>query len=179
VFFRRELFDHLIRGENKQVRHEMGQQQRGSVETCRWCRLLWSDEHVVCDAPAYVVMEGLSRRRPGALTLVPKAHVSVVTQLPLQEMASVLAGLSSASDTLRRTSGSSSVSIRAHSRVGGPDRGHLHFQLMTEPPANGRAPEPFAGLVSVGGVPSGDDPGDIRSVDDPSAFASLAEATSH
>jgi diadenosine tetraphosphate (Ap4A) HIT family hydrolase len=178
VFFRRELFDHLIRGENKQVRHEMGQ-QLSSVETCRWCRLLWSDEHVVCDAPAYVVMEGLSRRRPGALTLVPKAHVGVVTELPVQEMASVLAGLSSASDTLRRTSGSSSVHIRAHSRAGDLGRGHLHFQLVTDPPANRQAADLFAGLVPVGGAPSGDEPVDSRPVDDPSAFASLAEAISH
>jgi diadenosine tetraphosphate (Ap4A) HIT family hydrolase len=178
VFFRRELFDHLIRGENKQVRQEIGQ-QLSSIETCRWCRLLCSDEHVVCDAPAYVVMEGLSRRRPGALTLVPKAHVSVVTELPLQEMASVLAGLSSASDTLRRTSGSPSVHIRALSRAGDPGRGHLHFQLVTEPPANAPAAVPSARLVRVGSTPSGDEPVDSRSVDDPSAFASLAEAISH
>ncbi len=178
MFFRRELFDHLIRGENKQVRHEIGQQP-SSVETCHWCRLLWSDEHVACDAPAYVVMKGLSRRRPGALTLVPKAHVSVVTELPLQEMASVLAGLSSASDTLRRTSGSSSVHIRALSRAGDPARGHLHFQLMTGPPANGQATEPSAGLARVGSAPTGDEPIDSRSVDDPSAFASLVEAISH
>ena len=151
------MFDRLIRGQNEWVAPDIGGGSN-SAKACRWCRLVESGEHVVCDEPAFVVLEGPARRRGGYVTLVTRAHVSVITQLPLAEMGAVLAGLTRTSDQMTRTSGSR-VHIHAHpvGRRGG--RGHLHFRLGPESPVAAKASSgPEVGL---------------------SAFASLAEPISH
>jgi diadenosine tetraphosphate (Ap4A) HIT family hydrolase len=128
-------------------------------QDCRWCRVVESGDHVVQDEPAFVVMEGSSRRRGAYLVLVTKAHVNVITRLPVSEMGAVLAGLTRASDALAQISGPVRINVYAHpvGRRGG--RGHLHFRLV---------PELFAdGKVSA------------EQGSGPSAFASLVETISH
>jgi diadenosine tetraphosphate (Ap4A) HIT family hydrolase len=136
-------------------------EELSSGVACRWCRLLGSQGRTVYDEPAFVVVETPARRRRRSLTLVPRAHVNVVTELPLPEMAAVLAGLSRASDFLRHSSGGAGVRINAHPRSGRPADGHVHFQLGTT----------LAGTAQLG-FESGPAEG-------PSAFASLADAISH
>lgn len=130
-----------------------------SSKACRWCRLVESGDHVVFDGPAFVLLEGPSRRRGGYLTLVTRAHASVLTQLSAPEMAAVLAGLTKASERMRSTSGADGIRIRSHPSGPGGGRGHLHFQLVPE--------------VSGAQKPLGEF-SDTRS-----AFASLVEAISH
>ena len=96
---------------------------------CRWCRWLGAQGATVIDDPAFVVVETPTRRRGRCLTLVPRAHVNVVTELPLPQMAAVLAGLSRASDVLRYSSGEAGVQVNALPHSGSPDGEHLHFQV--------------------------------------------------
>ncbi len=155
---RRSLFDGLIRGHNEQVTRATGENLK-KTPACRWCRLVESADHVVVDEPAFVVLESSSRSRGSYLMLVTRAHANVITQLPLDQVGAVLAGLTRASDRLTQTSGSDRVNIYAHpvGRRGG--RGHLHFRLVPEFCVDGKvAAEPGSG---------------------PSAFASLAETISH
>lgn len=129
------------------------------TKACRWCRLVQAGDHVVYDSPAFVLLEGPARRRGGYLTLVTRAHASVLTELPPREMAAVLAGLTKASERMRSASGADGIQIRPHPSGSGAARGHLHFQLVPEVPgARKRLDEPL---------------------DDRSAFASLVEAISH
>ena len=99
---------------------------------CRWCRLLGSEGGMVYDDPTFVVVATPARRRGRSLTLVPRAHVNVVTELPLPEMAAVLGGLSRASDLLRHNSGGAGVQINAHPSSARLGHGHLHFQLTVQ-----------------------------------------------
>jgi diadenosine tetraphosphate (Ap4A) HIT family hydrolase len=129
-----------------------------SAKTCRWCRLVETEEHVLYDEPAFIVVEPLARARGGYVTLVPKTHVSVITELPLAQMAAVLAGLSRASDRMRG-SGAGGVNVRSHPSGSRRGRGHVHFNLMpVTVPATERSEE---------------------MVNSSSAFASLVEAISH
>lgn len=152
------LFDRGICGQNEQVGSEMVE-KTNKTTVCRWCRLVTSGDHVVYDEPAFVLLEGPSRRRGGSLTLVTRAHASLLTDLPAPEMAAVLAGLTRASEQMRSASGAKSIEIRSHPSGASSARGHVHFQLV--PKAQAR----------------------LRSVDEPlesrSAFASLVEAISH
>jgi diadenosine tetraphosphate (Ap4A) HIT family hydrolase len=151
------LFDRVIRGQNGKVNSEVTELDR--ARACRWCGLVKSGEHVVSDEPAFVVFEGRPRHPGrGYFTLVPKAHVSVLTDLPLREMGAVLAGLSRASETVRSSAGCDSVQVRAHPS-GRRGRGHLHFYLVPELPMEKRS--------------------GYQAVDAPSAFASLADAINH
>jgi diadenosine tetraphosphate (Ap4A) HIT family hydrolase len=155
---RRRLFDPVIRGHNQQVNVAMGEESM-RAKSCRWCRLVQSGDHIVYDEPAFVVLEGPSRRRGRYVTLVTKAHTNVITELPPAEMGAVLAGLTRASERLREASGAPGVQVRAHPTAGRGGRGHLHFRLMPELPAAQRAA--------------------YEAFDSPSAFASLAETISH
>jgi diadenosine tetraphosphate (Ap4A) HIT family hydrolase len=129
------------------------------VRACRWCDLVKSGQYVVHDEPAFVVLEGLPRYAGrGYLALVPKAHVRVVTDLPVHEVGAVLAGLSRVSETMRGRRGCDGVEVRAHPS-GRRARGHLHFYLVPE--------------VRVTTRP------DYEAADQPSAFASLADAINH
>lgn len=156
---RSSLFEALIRGQNEQVNEAMGEKPTGP-RSCRWCRLVQSGERVVYDEPAFVVLEGPSRRRGGYLTLVTKAHVSMLTDLPLSQTGAVLAGLTKVSERLRDCSGAMAVDVRAH-RSGGRSggNGHLHFRLMPDLPAAQRAA--------------------YETFDSLSVFASLVETISH
>lgn len=152
------LFDREGCGQNEQVGPEMVENSN-RTKACRWCRLVESGDHVVYDCPAFVLLEGPSRRRGGYLTLVTRAHASLLTELPAREMAAVLAGLTKASERMRGASGSDGVQIRPHPSGAGGARGHLHFQLVPEVPgARKRLDEQLDGR---------------------SAFASLVEAISH
>jgi diadenosine tetraphosphate (Ap4A) HIT family hydrolase len=145
---------------------------------CRWCLLLGSEGHTVHDEPAFVV----EQLRPGSgrpcLTLVPRAHVNVMTELPRPEMAAVLAGLSRASTLLRQSSGAPAVQIHARSRCG-----HLYFEL--EPAHSGNSP--LEGDPADDGRPRDEVPGGFvtgggpqpRKRSEPSVFASLVEAIGH
>ena len=152
------MFECLIRGQNEYVTPNTGG-KLNNVKRCRWCRLVQSGEHVVVDEPAFVVFEGPARRGGGYLTLVTRAHASVITELPLGDMGAVLAGLTRVSDRLTGTAGAAEVHIYAHP-VGRPRRpGHLHFRLVSDRSSNGkRSAHREAGL---------------------SAFPSLAETISH
>jgi diadenosine tetraphosphate (Ap4A) HIT family hydrolase len=152
------LFDREICGQNEKVGPEMVEKSNGT-KACRWCRLVESGDHVVFDGPAFVLLEGPSRRRGGYITLVTRAHASLLTELPAHEMAAVLAGLTKASERMRGTSGTDGIQIRPHPSGASGGRGHLHFQLVPEVPG---ARRPF------------DEPLEGRS-----AFASLVEAISH
>jgi diadenosine tetraphosphate (Ap4A) HIT family hydrolase len=144
-------------GENEQVT-AMGETVN-RAKSCRWCRLVEAGEHVVYRDPAYVVLEGPSRRRGGYVTFVTTAHASVITDLPSWQMGAILAGLTKASDRLRDATGASNVEVRAHPTGGRGARGHLHFRLMPDSPAAKKAAQ--------------------QAFDYPSAFASLAESISH
>src|SRR5580700_10539946 len=129
-----------------------------TVKVCRWCRMVESGAHAVEDDGAFVLFGSLPGRR-GVLTLVPKAHVSALADLPLPHMAAVLGGLTRASDRLRATAGACGVNIRPHPTTRGRrGRTHVHFQL---------APEEAAVSRSLDWV-----------ADSPSALASLIESIS-
>ncbi len=98
---------------------------------CRCCRPIGSAGRTICDETSFVVVETSPGRGAHSLILVPRAHVNVVTELTPPEMAAVLAGLTRASEFMRRTSGAAGVQVHAHSGSGQPGRGHLYFQLGT------------------------------------------------
>ena len=137
--------------------------------TCRWCRPIGFTGRTICDEPSFVVVETPPGRGARSLILVPRAHVNVVTELPRSEMAAVLAGLTRASELLRRTSGAAEVQVHAHSDQ--PGHGHLYFQLGTVCSANEPSGDEFSGSVATGRC--------SWAVDGPSVFASLAEAIGH
>jgi diadenosine tetraphosphate (Ap4A) HIT family hydrolase len=134
-------------------------EESNRTKACRWCRLVESGDHVVYDGPSFVLIEGASRRRGGYLTLVTRAHASLLSELPAREMAAVLAGLTKALERLRGASGSDDIQIRPHPSGAGGARGHLHLQLVREAPGTRRASD--------------------EALDSQSAFASLVEAISH
>jgi diadenosine tetraphosphate (Ap4A) HIT family hydrolase len=152
---RRRLFHLVIRGQNEQVNRYVGEKP-STAKPCRWCQLVETEDHVLYDEPAFVVVESPSRARGGYLTLVPKAHVRVITELPIAHLSAVLAGLSRASERMR---GSGGVQVRPHPSGGRRGRGHVHFNLMPVPSPVEKLPE--------------------QPADDSSAFASLVEAISH
>ena len=134
-------------------------EKSNTARGCRWCRLARSGDHVIYEEAAFVVLEGPSRRRGGYVTLVTKAHADVMTELPLPQMAAVLAALTKLSEQVRASSGAPSVQVRPHPSRHSRGTGHLHFHLVPQLP----------GTRNVW-----DDPGESQS-----AFASLAEAISH
>jgi hypothetical protein len=81
-----------------------------------------------------VLMEPAALHGDGCLTLVPRGHVGVVTELPVPEMAAILAGLSRLSKVVgsrRSKRGESGFEIRAVPK--GPPRrqAHLRFDLVS------------------------------------------------
>ena len=144
----------MIRGQNEQVERYVGDKP-SNAKTCRWCRLVETEEHVLYDEPAFVVVEPLPRARGGYLTLVPKTHVGVITELPLPQMAAILAGLSRASDRMKG-SASGGVQVRPHPSGSRRARGHVHFNLMPVATTSKKASDapvssssPFASLVEA------------------------------
>jgi diadenosine tetraphosphate (Ap4A) HIT family hydrolase len=123
--------------------------------TCRWCHLVESRQHLLSETAALVVAGPGAPRCAGYVTVVPRQHVSVLGQLPLPEMAAVLAGVSKVSESLRQETGAAGVEIRAHPRRSGGSGSHLHFHLVpgpawaaAQPSAN--RPEPvFSSLVEA------------------------------
>ena len=115
------------------------EQEATTTNACRWCRMVESGVHALEDDVAFVLFGSLPGRR-GGLTLVPRAHVGALADLPLPQMAAVLGGLTRASDRLRETSGACGVRIQPHPtatrRRGG--RSHVHFQLAPEEAAVSR-----------------------------------------
>lgn len=100
--------------------------------SCRWCRLVETKANVVTDETAFVVLAPGADRDPTYLTLVPKTHVAVVSELPPAEMAVVLGGLTSASELLRRTVGAPGVRIRPYPKSPQSGGNHLRFRLVPE-----------------------------------------------
>ena len=96
-----------------------------------------SGEHVVRDDPAFVVLEGPARSRGGYVTVVTKAHASVMADLPVGQMGALLAALTRESERLNRTSGGT-IQIHAHPSGRRNAQGHLHFRLVPEPLIDGR-----------------------------------------
>lgn len=125
---------------------------------CRWCQVVEFDEHIRYEEAAFVLVERGAHRTAGALTLVPRQHVSMLTDLPSPEMAAVLGGLSRATGWLRDESGPCRVEVRVHPH-GTRRSGHLHFHLVLTPVAGEQQPGVVAEAEPV--------------------FASLSEATSH
>jgi diadenosine tetraphosphate (Ap4A) HIT family hydrolase len=154
-------------GQNEQVSGDLGKEP-ARIETCRWCRLLDSDEQLLCDEPVFVLVGPAGRSRSGHLTLMPKAHVSTVTELSPPDMAAVLAGLTRASDLVRAT-GAADVQIRPHPSGGRRGRGHLHFRLLP-------LRQPREQALSAGGEPvTVMPPVAVKQT----AFASLSDNISH
>jgi diadenosine tetraphosphate (Ap4A) HIT family hydrolase len=100
------------------------------TDPCLWCQLVESRHYTVYEEPAFVVLKPSAQHGVGRLTLVPTDHVGAVTELKPPEMAAVLAGLSRASSSLRRQTGSRGVEIRARSEAARPGHAHLHFDWV-------------------------------------------------
>jgi diadenosine tetraphosphate (Ap4A) HIT family hydrolase len=104
-----------------------------TTRPCRWCDLFDSPGHFVSEAPAYVVLApGSSKCAAGHLTLLPRAHVALLTDLEPEDLASVLAGLSRLVRSLKEAYKVTEVEIRAHPRSpsGHHAHAHLHFHLI-------------------------------------------------
>jgi diadenosine tetraphosphate (Ap4A) HIT family hydrolase len=96
--------------------------------SCRWCDLLEAVRPVVYEEEAYVLLtSGVDWCARNNLTLMPKSHVEVITELPAEEMTAVLAGLSKLSSLLRQAYGVDRVDIWAHPKNPFRHTGHLHF----------------------------------------------------
>jgi len=111
---------------------------------CRWCDLLEGARPVVYEEKAYVLLApGAGRCARNNLTLIPRSHVAVITELPAEEMTAVLAGLSKLSSLLRQAYGVDRVDIWAHPKNASRRAGHLHFhpvpKTVTGVPVNAGA----------------------------------------
>ena len=93
---------------------------------------------MLVEDPAFVIVgPGTVRGGLGTYTLLPTAHVSVLTELCAEDVAAVLAGLSKLSRYVKQQSGATDVEIRAYPRHAS-SRVHLHFysvptQLSPDP----------------------------------------------
>ncbi len=95
--------------------------------TCRWCEWLETARPVLYEERSFAVLVPDADHCAGSLTLVPKNHVPVLTELEPEIMADVLAGLSTLMLAVRQTYGLNDVEIRTHhSEVPGRG-GHVHF----------------------------------------------------
>ena len=82
------------------------------------------------DEPDFVVLAPDPRQSRPHLTLVPKTHVSVLTDLSPDEMAAVLAGLSRTVLSLKQTYKVQDVQVRARPGVLPEADPHLRFDLV-------------------------------------------------
>ena len=95
---------------------------------CCWCEWLEATLPIVYEEEAFVVLgPGSERCRRNNLTLVPKTHASLLTDLPARAMADVLAGLSKLSLAVRTTCGLDDVEITTHPADISGQGGHVHF----------------------------------------------------
>ncbi|MGH9106467.1 MAG: HIT family protein [Acidimicrobiales bacterium] len=125
------------------------------MTSCHWCALVRSGRYCLEQTPGFVVLKA-DAPRCSNVTLVPREHVSVLTDLPGPEMALVLAGLSRTSNALRQEEGPCGVEVRAHPAGTSAQGGHLHFHLVPQPldeRATGKAraegPSVFASLAQA------------------------------
>lgn len=79
------------------------------------------------DAAFVVLAPGAERCTRNSLTLVPRAHARLLTELPARDMADVLAGLSKLSFAVRRSCGLHDVKIETHPADVSGRGGHVHF----------------------------------------------------
>jgi diadenosine tetraphosphate (Ap4A) HIT family hydrolase len=95
---------------------------------CRWCRWLETTSPVLHEDETFLVLApGAERCARNRLTLLPKTHVSALTDLSPDAMVAVLAGLSKLSMVVRETCGLDDVDIHAHPADASRHHGHLHF----------------------------------------------------
>jgi len=97
------------------------------------------------EEPAFVVLApGASKCADGELTLLPRAHVSVLTELGSEDMASVLAGLSKLVRNLKQAEKMKDIEVSAHPAVVASERhNHLHFHLIPRDVSAHQAPDSF------------------------------------
>lgn len=114
------------------------------LRRCPWCDLASAHGPALsqADEPVFVVWGGPAGY-PGdgddsitvglvglrGLTLVPRKHVRTLTELPAEEMADVLAGLSRATAAVRELSGVGQVEIRTDLDGLEVEREHVHFHV--------------------------------------------------
>jgi len=103
-----------------------------SLRDCRWCEMVEAGASVLVADPAFVIVdpEGIGCAH-GNLTLVPRAHVSVLSELGSEEMAAVLAGLSRLLTAIKRASQVTSVEVQAHPEHA-TEPTHLHFHVVAQ-----------------------------------------------
>jgi diadenosine tetraphosphate (Ap4A) HIT family hydrolase len=96
--------------------------------TCSWCEWLGTNWPVLHEDETFVVLApGVGGCARNGLTLLPKAHVPVLTELTPHAMTAVLAGLSRLSLAVRQTCGLDDLEIRTHPAVDERGDGHMHF----------------------------------------------------
>ena len=100
--------------------------------TCVWCQEPESIGSVLYEEDSFVLYApGVASCAPESLTLVPRAHVAVLTELSDDGMAAVLAELSRLARTVTPTE---QFTVVTHADL---DGGHVHFHPTT------------SGLISV------------------------------
>jgi diadenosine tetraphosphate (Ap4A) HIT family hydrolase len=115
----------------KEVKSEvrpLGDAARGSTGTvtCVWCQQPESIGSVLYEEESFVLLEpGAASCAPDSLTLVPRAHVAVLTELSPDDMAGVLAGLSRLA---RDVPPMEQFTVVTHTEL---DGGHVHFHPST------------------------------------------------
>jgi diadenosine tetraphosphate (Ap4A) HIT family hydrolase len=89
---------------------------------------------VIFEDPSFVVVaRNATDNSRGHLTLLPRAHVSTLTELTPDDMASVLAGLAKLVLSIKWTQEAQDVEIRTHPRVRS-HRAHVHFDARPRAP---------------------------------------------
>lgn len=111
--------------------------------TCRWCAPAGPVD-ATGDEPASVMVDEGTHR-----FVVPRRHVSLLTELPLEEMAAVLAAISAEAAALRALTGRQ-VEIEAEAGPAGSGE-HLRVRLtpVAERARGASQPVGFASLVSA------------------------------
>ncbi|HTZ07453.1 MAG TPA: hypothetical protein VMB72_00180 [Acidimicrobiales bacterium] len=90
------------------------------TDPCTWCDLVGSGAGALYESESFTLL-GAVVPCPFPLTLVPRAHAAVLTDLDPGAMAGVLAGLARLSRAVRPTD---RLDISAHLGAGGD---HVHF----------------------------------------------------
>lgn len=83
-----------------------------TTSTCRLCKRAGFGHQVVEEQAEFILLKPVAKQGAGRRTLVPRAHVRDLTELPAPQMAAVLAGLAWVSASLRRETGLTEVEIR-------------------------------------------------------------------
>jgi len=95
---------------------------------CRWCEWLETAGPVLHEDETFVVLApGAERCSRHRLTLLPKAHGAVLTELSPDAMVAVLAGLSRLSLAIRQTCGLDDIAIQPHHADPWDGEEHVHF----------------------------------------------------